>query len=124
MEWLERLSGNETARQLTGAAGEAQALEYLQQQALTLVEQNFRCKTGEIDLIMRHGQTLVFVEVRARASNRHGGAAASITPVKQRRLIRAAQFYLLRFRMPPPCRFDVIAIDAGVVTWLKNAIEA
>ncbi len=124
MEWFERLSGNETARQITGAAGEAQALQYLQEQGLVLVQQNFRCKTGEIDLIMRHGQTLVFVEVRARASNRHGGAAASVTPAKQRKLIRAAQFYLQRFRAMPPCRFDVIAIDSGVMNWLKNAIEA
>ncbi len=124
MEWYERLSGNETARQITGAAGEGRALDYLQEQGLALVEQNFRCKSGEIDLIMRHGQTLVFVEVRARADKRFGGAAASVTPAKQRRLIRAAQFYLQRFRAMPACRFDVIAIDAGVLSWLKNAIEA
>jgi len=124
MEWFERLSGNETACQITGAAGEARALAYLQEQGLMLVEQNFRCKTGEIDLVMRQGQTLVFVEVRARAGNRYGGAAASVTPAKQRRLIRAAQYYLQRFRAVPPCRFDVVAIDAGVMSWLKNAIEA
>jgi len=124
MEWFERLSGNETARQITGAAGEAQALAYLQDQGLVLVEQNFRCKTGEIDLVMRDGQSLVFVEVRARASNRYGGAAASVTPSKQRRLIRTAHYYLQRFRAMPPCRFDVIAIDAGIMHWLKNAIEA
>ncbi|MES2831984.1 MAG: YraN family protein [Pseudomonadota bacterium] len=124
MEWFERLSGNETARQIIGAAGESQALGYLQDQGLTLVTQNFRCKVGEIDLIMRHGETLVFIEVRARASSQYGGAAASVTPAKQRRLIRAAQFYLQRFRAVPPCRFDVVAIDAGVMQWLKNAIEA
>ena len=111
-----------TARQVTGAAGEARALAYLQGHGLELVECNFRCKTGEIDLIMRDGPILVFVEVRVRADMRHGGAAASVTPAKQRRLIRAAQRYLQRFRMPPACRFDVIAIDAGVMDWLKNAI--
>lgn len=124
MEWFERLSGNETARQITGAAAEAQALSYLQEQGLVLVQQNFRCKTGEIDLIMREGQNLVFVEVRARADNRYGGAAASVTPAKQRRLIRAAQFYLQRLPTLPACRFDVVAIDAGKLNWLKNAIEA
>lgn len=115
-------AARQTARQLTGAAGEKRALAYLQDHGLVLVECNFRCKTGEIDLIMRDGATLVFVEVRARADMRHGGAAASVTPAKQRRLIRAAQRYLQRFRMPPACRIDVIAIDAGDLTWLKNAI--
>ncbi len=113
-----------TARQKTGAAGEDQALAYLQQQGLRLVERNFRCKMGEIDLIMREDGVLVFVEVRARADGRHGGAAASITPAKQRRLIRAAQFYLQRLRTLPACRFDVIAIDGEVLHWLSNAIEA
>ena len=115
-------TGKQTARQVTGAAGESRALAYLQDHGLELVECNFRCKTGEIDLIMRDGATLVFVEVRARADMRHGGAAASVTPAKQRRLIRAAQRYLQRFRMPPACRIDVVAIDAGILTWLKNAI--
>lgn len=113
-----------TARQQTGTAGEDRALAYLQQQGLRLVERNFRCKMGEIDLIMRHDAVLVFVEVRARADDRHGGAAASITPAKQRRLIRAAQFYLQRLRTLPACRFDVIAIDGDVLRWLSNAIEA
>jgi putative endonuclease len=71
-----------------------------------MVERNFRCKGGEIDLVMQDGEALVFVEVRKRADQRHGGAAASITPAKQKRLIVAAQHYLQRYRMPPPCRFD------------------
>jgi putative endonuclease len=65
----------------------------------------------------------VFVEVRQRASMAHGGAAASITPAKIRRLVRAAQFYLLRLEDVPPCRFDVVAIDAGQLEWLSNVIE-
>lgn len=113
-----------TARQIAGRAAEDQALSFLRAQGLALVTQNFLCKTGEIDLIMRHGDTLVFVEVRARADRVHGGAAASVTYAKQRRLIRTAQFYLQRLRRLPPCRFDVIAIDGGILEWLQNAIQA
>jgi putative endonuclease len=113
-----------TTRQITGRAAEAQALAFLREQGMILVTQNFLCKTGEIDLIMRHGATLVFVEVRARADRVHGGAAASVTHAKQRRLIRTAQFYLQRLRRLPPCRFDVIAIDGGILEWLQNAIQA
>lgn len=113
-----------TDRQRTGLAGEDEALAYLKQRGLTLVERNFRCKGGELDLVMQDGQTLVFVEVRKRTDDRHGGAAASVTVAKQRRLIRAAQTFLLRHSAPPPCRFDVIAIDNGVLNWLKDAIQA
>lgn len=111
-----------TARQKTGADAEERALAYLSEAGLRLVERNFLCKVGEIDLIMRDGAVLVFVEVRSRADDRHGGAAASITPAKQRRLVRAAQFYLQRWRSPPACRFDAVAIDAGHLSWLKNVI--
>lgn len=116
--------GTRTARQESGADAESRALAYLQRHGLQLVERNFLCKMGEIDLIMRDGATLVFVEVRARADASHGGAAASITPAKQRRLVRAAQRYLQRFRMPPACRIDVVAIDGTTFAWLRNAIEA
>lgn len=112
-----------TARQVIGQAGEDAALACLQQRGLTLVERNFRCKGGEIDLIMQDGDALVFVEVRKRADRLHGGAAASITPAKQKRLIVAAQHYLQRYRMPPACRFDVVAIDGDKTEWLKNAID-
>jgi putative endonuclease len=114
-----RLSG----KQRIGRQGEAAALAHLQRQGLVLVEANFTCKGGEIDLVMRDGATLVFVEVRQRASMAYGGAAASITPAKIRRLVRAAQFYLLRRDPTPPCRFDVVAIDAGQLEWLINVIE-
>ncbi|HCN89782.1 MAG TPA: YraN family protein [Oxalobacteraceae bacterium] len=113
-----------TAKQITGQAGEDAALTHLTQHGLRLVQCNFRCKAGEIDLVMQDGATLVFVEVRKRADARHGGAAASVTVAKQRRLIRAAQFYLQRYRMPPACRFDVVAIDGDAMNWLKNAIDA
>ncbi|HEX2530584.1 MAG TPA: YraN family protein [Burkholderiaceae bacterium] len=114
-----------TARQLCGQAGEDGALAYLRQQGLVLLERNFCCKGGEIDLIMQDGAAmLVFVEVRKRADARHGGAAASVTAAKQRRLIVAAQIYLQRYTTPPACRFDVVAIDGEALTWLKNAIDA
>jgi putative endonuclease len=112
-----------TARQIDGAAAEDSALEYLQRKGLSLVERNFRCKGGEIDLIMRDRQALVFVEVRKRANVRHGGAASSVTARKQARLIIAAQVFLQRYRELPACRFDVVAIDGKELNWMKNAIE-
>lgn len=72
---------------------------------------------------MQQAQVLVFVEVRRRSNLRHGGAAASVTRSKQARLIIAAQIYLQRYRMPPACRFDVIAIDGEQMEWLQNAID-
>jgi putative endonuclease len=110
-------------KQDQGRAWELAALAHLQRHGLRLVEANFSCKGGEIDLVMRDGEALVFVEVRQRADRRHGGAAASVTPAKVRRLVRAAQFYLMRFAHTPPCRFDIVAIDAGQLDWLRNAIE-
>ena len=100
-----------------------QALHYLHEHGLIYIESNFRRPFGEIDLIMQDHATLVFVEVRSRAAARFGGAAASITKAKQRRLVLAAKAYLQRFRVTPPCRFDVIAIDAGTIEWIKNVIE-
>jgi putative endonuclease len=111
-----------TSHQLDGQAGEDQALAYLTKQGLKLVERNFRCKVGEIDLIMQDCGSLVFIEVRHRDSVSHGGALASITPAKQRRLVRAAQFYLLRYKQLPPCRFDAVAIDGDALNWLRNVI--
>ena len=117
--WGTRLSDKQRA----GREWEEAALAHLRRHGLVLVEANFLCKGGEIDMIMRDADTLVFVEVRQRVSMAHGGAAASITPAKIRRLVRAAQFYLLRLEETPPCRFDVVAIDAGQLEWLKNVIE-
>ncbi|GAB3541233.1 YraN family protein [Noviherbaspirillum agri] len=124
MALLNALIRSRTAKQLAGDAAEDRALQYLQQQGLKLVERNFRCKGGEIDLIMRDRDTLVFVEVRKRASGRYGGAAASVTASKQARLVIAAQTYLQRLRDQPACRFDVVAIENGSLEWLKNAIDA
>ena len=111
-------------KQEQGRIWEQAAQAYLQERGLVPVDANFRCKLGEIDLIMRDGATLVFVEVRQRAAGSQVTAAASISPAKIRRLVRAAQVYLQRFDRLPPCRFDVIAIDGRHFEWLHNAIEA
>jgi putative endonuclease len=117
--WPTRLS----PKQDQGRRWENAALDHLKHHGLALVEANFSCKGGEIDLVMRERDTLVFVEVRQRADRKHGGAAASITPAKIRRLVRAAQYYLLRFPRTPPCRFDVVAFDGDQLDWLRNVIE-
>ena len=119
-----------TDKQQSGDAAEALALAHLQQQGLALVERNYRvargphARGGEVDLILRERDgTLVFVEVRVRADGRHGGAAASIGAAKRASLVLAARHYLLRFAAPPSCRFDVVAIDAGAVQWLRGAFD-
>ena len=114
-----------TVQQRSGDAGEDRALAYLQQQGLVLIERNFSCKGGELDLIMQADTMLVFVEVRRRATAGFGSAAASITVSKQRRLVVAAQRYLQRYCGDlPPCRFDVVAIDGTVITWFVNAFDS
>jgi putative endonuclease len=114
-----------------GEEGEARAWDYLRRQGLTLVQRNYRvaagprARGGEIDLILRDRDgTLVFVEVRVRASDSHGGAAASVGLAKQRSLVLAAQHYLRAWRSPPPCRFDVVAIEGERIDWLQGAFGA
>jgi putative endonuclease len=111
-----------------GDAAEDRALRHLQAQGLELVQRNYRTPGrggGEIDLIMRDtDRTLVFVEVRKRRSSQHGGALASVTFAKQRRIVFAAQHYLLKLRQMPPCRFDVIAVEGEDLQWFKAAFEA
>lgn len=108
----------------TGAAAEQAAADYLVQQGLRLVARNFHCRGGEIDLVMRDGATLVFVEVRARSRADFGGAAASITAIKQARIILAARHYLALHKVDAPCRFDVVLLQAGRLQWLRAAFEA
>lgn len=114
-----------------GDEAEERALAYLLAQGMKLVQRNYRvargpsARGGEIDLIMRDRDgTLVFVEVRARQAGTHGGAAASVTPAKQRRCVFAAQHYLMRLPQWPPCRFDVLALDDNRVEWLRAAFDA
>ena len=106
-----------------GAQAEQRAAQYLQQQGLKQVAQNYRSRFGEIDLIMQDGATLVFVEVRLRRNADFGGAAASIDAHKQRRIVRTAQQYLTGLALIPPCRFDAVLMDDNGVQWLKNAFE-
>ena len=116
-----------TTRQ-RGALAEDRALAHLQAAGLRLLERNYRTPGrggGEIDLILRQRDaTLVFVEVRSRASRAFGGAGASITSSKRRRLIFAAQHYLLRLNPPPPCRFDAVLIEGDSIQWLRAAFDA
>lgn len=123
--------GSVPARKTLGDAAEARALAALTARGLTLVERNYRVARGpampggEIDLVLRDRDgTLVFVEVRARADARHGGAAASIGAAKRRRIVLAARHYLLRFASPPMCRFDVVTIDGDRLEWLPGAFDA
>ena len=115
------------ARAVAGRAAEDLAARFLDGQGLHVVARNFRTKRGEIDLIARDGATLVFVEVRFRRSERHGGAAESITAAKQARMVAAAKVYLLRQRGDPPCRFDAILLDAldpARIDWRRDVIAS
>jgi putative endonuclease len=113
-----------TEKRIKGDDKERLAEEYLVAKSFTLIERNFLCKGGEIDLIMKDQEYLVFIEVRYRKNNDFGGALESITAGKQRKLRRAAEFYLLQQfgNSPPPCRFDVIGIERqDELVWIKNA---
>lgn len=111
-----------------GEVFEDTALRHLRRAGLRLETRNYRTPGrggGEIDLVMRDRDgTLVFIEVRARAGLSHGGAAASVGARKQRRIVFAARHYLARCVSPPPCRFDVVAIDDHGITWLRAAFDA
>ena len=114
-----------------GDAAEARALAHLSAAGLVLVRRNYRVargprsRGGEVDLVMREPDgTIVFVEVRARRDSRFGGAAASIGAAKRQRLVFAASHFLLRLANPPPCRFDVVAVDGERIEWLRAAFDA
>jgi len=106
-----------------GQAAEDIAAAWLQRRGLRLLTRNFRCKAGEIDLILRDGASLVFAEVRYRSSAAFGGAAASITAKKRQRIVTAARYYLMD-KPDQPCRFDVVLLDKlapDAVEWLQDA---
>lgn len=109
---------------LRGAVAEQTAADYLIGQGLVLVERNFRCRLGEIDLIMKDGDILVFIEVRQRASQQFGGAIASIDSRKQQKLIATAQLYLARLSQTPPCRFDAVLLQGETLRWIRDAFGA
>jgi len=106
-----------------GLAVEQLARAYLEARGLQYLGSNFRCRGGEIDLIMREARLIVFVEVRYRRSRQFGGAAASIDAGKRQRLRRAANTYLQRYRVSLPARIDVVSVDGPEIEWITNAIE-
>jgi len=109
---------------LLGQSAEKRAEIFLESNGLMLVARNWRCRFGEIDLIMQDGATRVFVEVRLRSRSDFGGAAASVTPTKQRKLLAAARQYLTTLKTLPPCRFDVVALSGDTrPDWIKNAFD-
>jgi putative endonuclease len=128
MEFLLIKPKNSVTTKRSGDAAEDTALEYLQDQGLQLLKRNYRTPGrggGEIDLIMRTPDgTTVFIEVRRRAIEGYGGAAASVGGTKQRRIIFAARHYLMHLRTLPPCRFDVVAIGQDQIEWLQAAFDA
>ncbi|HAZ7574509.1 YraN family protein [Legionella sp. PATHC032] len=111
-----------------GKLAEQLALNYLKENGLELVIQNYRCRLGEIDLIMREGHYLVFIEVRSRSNRSFGGGIASITYEKKQKIIKTTSHYMIKYRIQDkfPIRFDVISIDgtSNKITWLKNAFDA
>jgi putative endonuclease len=127
----QRSAGSRASTLATGAAAEARAAEHLQNQGLLIIARNLRCKAGEIDLVGLDGEILVIIEVRLRTRVDFGGASASVTWRKQRKLIRATQFFWQRdaaWRIRP-LRFDVIALQqcpdgSEHIVWIKDAFRA
>ena len=108
---------------LRGDAAEDLVADFLERRGLKILERNYRCRFGEIDLVARSGELLVFVEVRARKSEAFGGAAGSITAAKRRRLVATARHFLAKHRVEGACRFDVVLVhgSAQQVEWITNA---
>jgi putative endonuclease len=110
---------------LRGASAETDAARLLVEAGYRIVERNFRCKAGELDIIARDGDVLVFVEVRSRSDDGHGSAAEMVLRSKQRRVARVAGYYLDAVApIFEECRFDVVAITAGDAVLIKDAFRA
>lgn len=119
----ERIRG---ANRRRGLALEQQGARYLSAHGLQLLTSNYHCRGGEIDLVMKHASTLVFVEVRFRRSGLRGEPVETVTPAKQRRVIRCARHYLMTHRLQEavPCRFDVLGIGPDrQIIWVQNAFS-
>ena len=123
MAWL-RMDGR--TRQVAGAQAEECARAYLEARGLLLVARNYRCRQGEVDLVMRDGEFIAFIEVRLRRAGALVSAAESVDPRKQRRIIAAARHYLSG-KTEAPCRFDCVLLDRldpPAIEWVKSAFEA
>lgn len=109
-----------------GGAAEDEAARFLAREGLSIVARNFRTRLGEIDLIARDGETLVFVEVRMRSASsaRFGGGLGSIDARKRARIVAAARGYLMRLGREPRCRFDVVVLEGPRPLWLRGAFDA
>jgi len=110
-------------KRIIGAAYEKQAAEYLKSRGYQILENNYRCRIGEIDLVARDERYLVFVEVKYRSDSSCGNALEAVTARKQLTIRRVAQFYLLSHHLPGdiPCRFDVVGITGAEITLVKDA---
>jgi putative endonuclease len=123
---MDRILRRDAVTRKRGADAENLAAQFLVRKGLVVLERNFRVRGGEIDLICRDDDSLVFVEVRLRGTTEYGGAAASITITKQRRIIQAARHWLSK-HSEQACRFDCILLDAldeSRIEWIKNAFAA
>ena len=121
---MENRGGNSPAE--IGRAAEDRALALLEQAGLSLLDRNFRCRLGEIDLVMRDGASVVFVEVRQRRSSRFGSAAESVSATKLRRVRAAAELWLRRSRCSSRARIDVVTLDGmpgedPMIRWIRGA---
>ena len=122
------MDGDRARHLQDGDAGEQRAYEYLCARGLAPVARNFRCREGELDLVMRDASTLVVVEVRYRRSQRYGGAAASVDARKQRKIVRATRRFLAGGDIADTTavRFDVVALsgETDKIDWIRNAFDA
>jgi putative endonuclease len=120
-KWRRRVSWTsrtEVNRRQLGATGETAAAQFLAAKGYEIIDRNVRFRVGELDLIARDGETLVFVEVKTRLSHRVGTGEEAITPAKQRQLVRLAELYLAAMGGPQPlCRFDVVIVTAAAGGW-------
>jgi putative endonuclease len=122
-------SSNRSPLQRRGDAYESLAQHHLQRAGCVVLSRQLHCPAGELDLVVREGGELVFVEVRQRTSARFGGAAASVTPDKQRRILRAARWFLNTLvqqhfdGITPYCRIDVLAFEPEGLIWHRDAFR-
>lgn len=107
----------------TGSKYENLAADLLQQKGFQILEKNFRCREGEIDLVAKEKEYLVFVEVKFRRNGKTGSAAAAVTYAKQKKICRSAEYYMMRKQLygDTKARFDVVAIDGDRIRHIRNA---